>query len=82
MKKGSNKMKDIVLNDYYNKLTKNQKKKHAGMPKRPLLFRTENGILCFAVCVMKAGSCAILRREPCQVLTEAAVSACGDVLQG
>ena len=47
-----------------------------------MLFRTENVILCLAVCVMKTGSCAIPRCEPCQVLTEAAVSACEDVLQG
>ena len=45
-------------------------------------FRPENGILCFAVCVMKIGSRAIFRCEPCQVLTEAAVSAREDVLQG
>ena len=47
-----------------------------------LLFSPEKGILCLAVCAMKTGSCAIFRCEPCQVLTEAAVSACEDVLQG
>ena len=47
-----------------------------------MLFRRENGILFFAVCAMMIGSCAILRCEPCQVLTEAAVSAGEDVLQG
>ena len=49
-----------------------------------LLFSPEKGILffAFAVCAMKTGSCAIFRCEPCQVLTEAAVSACEDVLQG
>ena len=47
-----------------------------------LLFRAETAILNSAVCAMKTGSCAIFRCEPCQVLTEAAVSACEDVLQG
>ncbi len=47
-----------------------------------LLFSPEKGILFLAVCAMKTGSCAIFRCEPCQVLTEAAVSACEDVLQG
>ena len=41
---------------------------------KPLQFLRKTDILCVAVCVMKIGSCAILRREPCQVLTEAAVS--------
>ena len=42
--------------------------------KKPLHFHWKTDILTLAVCVMKVGSCAILRREPCQVLTEAAVS--------
>ena len=41
---------------------------------KTLQFRLKTDILTVAVCVMKIGSCAILRREPCQVLTEAAVS--------
>ena len=45
-----------------------------------MLFHSENGILYFAVCAMKIGSRAILRCEPCQVLTEAAVSIRRDVL--
>lgn len=35
----------------------------------------------WAVFMMTIGSCAILRCEPCQVLTEAAVSALMDVLR-
>ena len=42
--------------------------------KKTLHFGRKNDILTFAVCAMKAGSCAILRREPCQVRKEAAVS--------
>ena len=42
--------------------------------KKSLQFHHKTDILTLAVFVMKIGSCAILRREPCQVLTEAAVS--------
>ena len=63
----------------------NKKRKQKTGREKPctgLLLRAETVILCFAVCAMRIGSCAILRCEPCQVLTEAAVSACEDVLQG
>ncbi len=46
-----------------------QKRKKPG-----LHFSREKDILTFAVCAMKIGSRAIFRCEPCQVLTEAAVS--------
>jgi len=42
--------------------------------KTGLHFRQKKDILSFAVCAMKIGSRAIFRCEPCQVLTEAAVS--------
>ena len=39
-----------------------------------LQFKGKPDILNVAAYAMKTGSCAISRREPCQVLTEAAVS--------
>jgi len=45
-----------------------------GRKKTGLHFVRKGDILTFAVCAMKIGSRAISRREPCQVLTEAAVS--------
>ena len=57
-------------------------KKGNGDGQAGLLFRPEKGILILAVCAMKIGSRAIPRCEPCQVLTEAAVSIRRDVLRG
>ena len=62
------------------KISSTEKQKKTWNP--GLLFRPENGILFLAVCAMKIGSRAILRCEPCQVLTEAAVSIRRDVLRG
>ncbi len=72
----------LQVKDKSGRKTKKDIKNHRRKGVALLLFGTENGILCLAVCAMRIGSCAILRCEPCQVLTEAAVSACEDVLQG